>query len=194
MSGRRLTHLLPVVGCALAAGLLPVACRSPTADAGQLADAEAATVVYLVRHAEAVYPPPADDPGDPPLNEAGRRRAERLAEVLGDAGVTRILSTDLQRTRQTAAPLAERLGLEVELYDPSDLAGLAERLRGLGGRLLVSGHSNTTPELVRLLGGEPGSPIDERTEFDRLYLVLLEPGRPPRTLLLRYGGPSAWAE
>ncbi len=149
----------------------------------------APTVVFLVRHAEPVYPPPPDEPRNPPLNEVGRARAEQLAHVLQDAGITRIASTELHRTQQTAAPLAERLGLAVEPYDPNDLAGLAARLRAEPGRVLVSGHSNTTPELVRLLGGDPGEPIDEKTEFDRLYVVVLAPGRPPETTLLHYGAP-----
>ena len=152
-------------------------------------DAGSDTVVFLVRHAERLDPPPEDAPRDPPLNRLGRERAARLADVLRDAGITAILSTDLQRTQQTAGPLAERLGLEIEIYDHQALPALAARLAGEPGRYLVSGHSNTTPELVRLLGGEPGEPIDEPTEFDRLYVVTLAAGRPATTVLLRYGEP-----
>ena len=161
-------------------------CGEPVGTTGQ--DAPAG-IVYLVRHAEALYPPPADDPRNPPLAEVGRARAKKLAHVLHDAGITRIYSTELHRTQQTAAPLARRLGIAVETYDPGDLAGFARRLLDQPGRVLVSGHSNTTPELVALLGGEPGEPIDEKTEFDRLYVVILAPGRPPETLLLHYGPP-----
>jgi broad specificity phosphatase PhoE len=154
-------------------------------------DGEAAvgTTVFLVRHAEALYPPPEEAPRNPPLNRIGRQRARQLAHVLHEARIGRILSTDLQRTMQTAGPLAEHLGLEIGLYDPRALPELAMRLRSWPGRYLVSGHSNTTPELVRLLGGDPGAPIDEKTEFDRLYVVTLTPGRPAVTLLLRYGEP-----
>lgn len=147
------------------------------------------TTVFLVRHAEALYPPPEDAPRNPPLNRIGRERADRLADLLHDAGITAIVSTDLHRTLQTAGPLAERLGLEIELYDHRALAALAERLVATGGRILVSGHSNTTPEMVRLLGGEPGEPIDEKVEFDRLYVITLRPDRPAETLLLHYGEP-----
>ena len=150
---------------------------------------ELVTTVFLVRHAEALYPPPEEAPRNPPLNRLGRERAARLADVLQDAGITAILSTDLRRTLQTAGPLAERLGLEIETYDHRALPALADRLANTPGRFLVSGHSNTTPELVRLLGGEPGEPIEEKTEFDRLYVVTLAPGRPVSTLLLHYGEP-----
>ncbi|MDH3744504.1 MAG: histidine phosphatase family protein [Acidobacteriota bacterium] len=154
---------------------------------------EEPTIVYLVRHAERMSPAPADAPQDPPLTETGWRRATRLAEVLQDAGVERILSSDLRRTRSTATPLAERLGLEIELYDPGRLEELAVRLGQSGQVILVSGHSNTTPELVRLLGGNPGRPIHEATEFDRLYAVILEPGRPALTLFHHYGTPAVLA-
>jgi hypothetical protein len=51
----------------------------------------------------------------------------------------------------------------------------------------VVGHSDTTPELVGLLGGDPGAPIDEPTEYDRLYVVTLGPDGTVTTVLLRYG-------
>lgn len=154
---------------------------------------ESPTIVYLVRHAEKVSPAPVDAPSDPPLTEAGWQRATRLAGVLQDAGVERILSSDLRRTRGTATPLAEQLGLEIELYDPSRLQELATDLRQFKGAVLVSGHSNTTPELVRLLGGDPGRAIDEATDFDRLYTVILQSGRPTLTLFHHYGTPPGAA-
>jgi len=55
------------------------------------------------------------------------------------------------------------------------------------GRILVSGHSNTTPALVQLLGGDPGEPINEKSEFDRLYVMILNPNQPVTALLLKYG-------
>ncbi len=141
------------------------------------------TVVYLVRHAEKV-----DDSRDPPLSEAGRERAELLADMLRDAGLTHLHSTDLERTRDTAAPIAERSGLEVLLYDQGNLQGFAERLRATPGRHLVSGHSNTTPELVRLLGGESSDIPDH--EYDRLYVLTIEPDGGVTTVLIRFGASS----
>ena len=55
------------------------------------------------------------------------------------------------------------------------------------GIIAVSGHSNTTPALVKLLGGEPGVPIEEKTEYDRLYMVVLKNGQAVHSGLLRYG-------
>lgn len=144
-------------------------------------------VVFLVRHAERAE----DGTSDPPISEAGEQRSRLLAGMLADAGLTHIHTTDYIRTRSTGAPTAEATGLEMALYDPSDLEGFARRLRATPGRHLVLGHSDTTPDLVAALGGDPGTPIDEM-EYDRLYAVTLT-GRTVEgaatTVLLRFGDP-----
>lgn len=153
------------------------------------ADRAEAAVIFLVRHAEKIDPYP-DGPSDPPLTEAGRARAAELARTLADAGIERVLTTDFRRTRDTAAPLAEALGLEPEPYDPAALEELAGRLAATGERVLVVGHSNTTPRLVELLGGDPGPPIAEPSEYDRLYVLSLPVGDDPITTRMRYGEAS----
>jgi broad specificity phosphatase PhoE len=145
------------------------------------------TIVYLVRHAETTFPPYEDDPPNPHLGEPGRARAQALADLLGAEGIDHVFSTDYRRTQQTAAPLAERLGLPVESYDPRSLDALAARLRAMGGRHVVVGHSNTTPAAVGALGGDAGEPIDEQREFDRLYVVVIDSAGAVTTLHLRYG-------
>ena len=109
-----------------------------------------------------------------------------LARTLADAEIEYVHSTDLIRTRNTAVPVAALFGLELELYANSGLHDLAEKLQTLGGRHLVVGHSNTTPMLVEILGGEPGLPIIEATEYDRLYVLTISKGE-VNTVLLRYG-------
>jgi phosphohistidine phosphatase SixA len=147
------------------------ATATPSADAAR---------VLLVRHAEAVA-----GVSDPELTAAGERRAAALADLLADEGIDRVLATDTRRARATAQPIAERLGLAIEIYDPRRLGDLAEALRAGEGTVLVVGHSNTTPELVRLLGGDPGEPIGE-SEHDRLYRV--DP-RSGATAMERYAVP-----
>ena len=158
--------LASVVGLALAA------CQAiPAADSN---------TAYLVRHAEKVTGDAAmdlDNPRDPPLTNAGEARAEALAERLSDSGITAIWSTDTVRTRDTAQPLADKLGLNVQIYDPSDLPGFAAQLKSEPlETVLVVGHSNTTPQLAEALGAEPGEPIVEKTEYDRLYVIDLATG------------------
>ena len=146
--------------------------------AGQ-AESEKEWVIFLVRHAEKL-----DESADPPLNEAGRARADALAVLLADAGIGHILSSDYLRTLDTAAPLARHLGLETLQYDPRDLPGLAARILEKPGRYLVVGHSNTTPRLAELLGGDSKGPITKE-EYDRLY-ILTRRGTKTTTTLLRY--------
>jgi len=144
--------------------------------------------VFLVRHAEKI-----DQSRDPDLSVKGYRRAGELARVLANADIERIHSSNFIRTRETASPLAETLDLQIELYDPRDLNSLAEQIKKDGGRHLVVGHSNTTPALVEILGGDPGSPIEEEHEYDRLYIVSFV-GNEVNTVLLRYGeSPSSTA-
>jgi len=135
---------------------------------------------YLVRHAEKVTADSQmimDDPNDPQLTPVGLVRAQDLADRLVDADVTVIWSTDTTRTRSTAAPLAERLGLEVQIYDASDLEAFAAQLKSnAGSNVLVVGHSNTTPGLAEALGADPGAPIVEKGENDRLYVINLTTG------------------
>lgn len=162
-----------LVGMAL---LLPALLPSP-------ALAQEETLFLLVRHAEREE----DGSDDPHLSKAGVERARLLAAMLADAGITHIHSTDLNRTRETAAPLRAATGLEVATYFTMDVEGFAHRLLATPGRHLVVGHSNTIPPLVKALGGDPGSEI-ETMEYDRLYLVALGP-RGPTTVLLRFGAP-----
>lgn len=51
------------------------------------------------------------------LSERGRAEAEALAEWLAGRGIRRIISSPLERARETAAPLARRTGLAVELSE-----------------------------------------------------------------------------
>lgn len=144
-------------------GLLALSCALAVPGLA-LADAH---MIYLTRHAEK-----AATGTDPALTPEGQVRAQNIAAALKKAGITKIYSTAYTRTRQTAAPLASHLQLTTQIYDPTQLATFARQLRGLGGNALVVGHSDTTPELIRQLGGDPGSNIAE-TEFDRLYQVAI---------------------
>jgi len=152
-----------------------------------LTEKEVYTVVYLFRHAEKDLTSPGANPRDPDLSADGITRAKQLARVLGDVDITHIFSSDYIRTRTTAAPLAELKGLEVETYNARELEAFAAQLKTMNGTIAVSGHSNTTPTMVKLLGGEPGKPIEEKTEYDRLYMVILKNGEAVHSSLMRYG-------
>lgn len=145
-------------------------------------DMASPTVVYLVRHAETEP----DGTADPPLSAEGRERAARLVRMVAGAGVTAVHSTPYRRTRGTAERVGAALGLTVQEYDPSDLEAFAKGLMEQGGRHLVVGHSNTTPALVRVLGGDPVGPIPE-DDYGRVY-VLAADSDGVRTLVTGYPG------
>lgn len=123
-------------------------------------------VYYLVRHAEKQL-----DVKNPPLTQTGQARAQALASRLSGIELTDIYSTDYTRTQQTAAPVAAAKNLLVKSYDPSDLEGFAKSLLSQDGYILVAGHSNTTPQLAEFLGADPGKPIVEANEYNRLYVI-----------------------
>ncbi len=126
--------------------------------------------MVLIRHADVT----SDAGNDPPLNAAGAARAQELRHVLADSGITAIFVTSLQRTRTTAQPLADDLGLQPTIQD--DPALIVNAIGNLAGptTVLVVGHSNTIPDLVLRLGGPTIKPI-AADEFDRL-LVLVNRG------------------
>ena len=137
-------------------------------------------VFFILRHAEKTTAP-----DDPALSATGIERANSLASMLEDAGITALHSTDYQRTRATVEPLGKKLGINTRLYDPAEPEALLQQLLKEGGRHVIAGHSNTVPEMVQLLGGDPGSEIDEESEFDRLYVITRQDQR-ITSILLRY--------
>lgn len=77
--------------------------------------AGARTTVHLLRHGE-VHNPDKILYGRLPgynLSELGRAMAERAAEYFAARDVTVLVSSPLDRARQTAEPLAQKLGLEI---------------------------------------------------------------------------------
>lgn len=134
-----------------------------------------AQMVIVVRHAERA------DGGagagtsmtaspDPPLSEAGKARARKLAAMLADAGVTAIYTTEYLRTKDTAAPLAAKIGVIAEVVMARDANALVAKVKShKTGAVLVVGHSNTVPAIVRALGGSVVSVGDD--EYDSLFVV-----------------------
>jgi len=137
-------------------------------------NAATTTTIVLVRHAEKQVG--AID--DAPLTPQGELRAARLAQMFGDAEslgrVERIYVTNTRRSQQTAASLAQRLGLKPEVVEPkisnAELARQALRENRVGLAIVV-GHSNTVPQLVAELTGLQQVPPMGDEEFDTMYVV-----------------------
>ena len=135
--------------------------------------------VFFVRHAEKAT----TGSEDMDISDAGRARAESLANLLKDAEISAIYTTELKRTQQTAAPLAKALHLEPAVIPAKDQPALIEKLKGSSGNILVVGHGNTIPTLIKTLG--IATPIDiADNDYDNLFVVLLEGN--PRLIRLHY--------
>lgn len=154
-------------------------------------ESQATTTMIFVRHTEKALQP-ADDPG---LSIAGQKRAQELARQLVDAdvvaGIDAIYSTPFRRTVETAQPVADALGLEINRYDPDDNeAVLARILKDHKGKIiLVVGHSNTVPTLMADLGASKKVPPIAEDEYDNIYVVSIPWFGKTKTIRLRYGEP-----
>ena len=149
------------------------------------------TTVILVRHAEKGDAPA----NDPALTQTGAARARVLMTIARDAGVTAVITTQFLRTRETARPAAEALGITPEVARASGSAAqhaqdVARMVQAhAGGMVLVVGHSNTIPAIVTALGAPQPPPICD-SEYDDLYIVTLAPNAPAHVIRARYGAPS----
>jgi broad specificity phosphatase PhoE len=155
-----------------------------------IAAAPAERVIFVVRHAEraAVTDPEASKrmmADDPPLTPAGQARAARLATMLASAGITQIYTTEFQRTRQTAAPLATALKITPVMAPAKDPAPLVAQLMKGKGNALVVAHSNTLPDLLRRLGVKEGVTIAD-DEYDDLFIVIRRVGEASTLIRLKY--------
>lgn len=149
-----------------------------------LAAADATTVI-LVRHAEAE-----SGSQDPALTEAGQARAKALADAVREANVSAAIVTQYKRTKDTAAGAVKVPQIEM----PVDRAKIGEHLDAIAKRIieehrgqtvLVVGHSNTIPLLVRTLTGIAVPDIPHE-EYSRIYVVVIEGGK-ARMIVSRYG-------
>lgn len=113
---------------------------------------------------------------DPPLVIEGEQRAQRLARLFGATAspgrITAIYVSPARRARQTAAPLAARLGLQPIVLDSNDPGSIAGRALGehRGETVMIVDDASTVPQLVEALSGVKPAPVSE-TEYGSIYIV-----------------------
>lgn len=130
---------------------------------------------YFIRHAEKDRSNPENV--DPELNQKGLGRAMHWAEILNEVDLDAVYTTDYERTRMTAAPVAIKQELTEQYYDPGKLDIEAFQLENLGKKVLVVGHSNSTPTLVnRMLGQEKYESMDDY-DNGSLFIVTVVDGK-----------------
>jgi len=154
-------------------------------------ESQATSTIIFVRHADTDSAMSGEN--DPPLNALGRRRAELLADVVQDmdvvAGVDAIYASEFRRTQETAAPLAERLGIDIQVRDPYDVEVFMEQVLvdHKGEIVLVVTHSDVIAPLVAELHGSKNVPPIEPDEYENIYIVTIPWFGKVKTLRLHYG-------
>ena len=118
--------------------------------------------VYLFRHAEKQI---IKGEKNPELTRDGFARSDQLAEALKHVQNGVIYSSEFKRTQQTVNPLASVWNTNVKIHTAHDPEGQIERaLSHCGKTVIISGHSNTLPNLIGLFGI-----VDEITISDDQY-------------------------
>jgi phosphohistidine phosphatase SixA len=148
------------------------------------------TLVILVRHAEKATEPA----GDPPLSAAGAERAKALVEALANAKAqpTSIIVSTTRRTAETAAPVAAKFGITPQAISltggaAAHISAVADSVRSKQGVVLVVGHSNTIPAIIKALGG---AAMPDLCDASYSWMFTLHPakdGKPAVVLASQYG-------
>jgi 2,3-bisphosphoglycerate-dependent phosphoglycerate mutase len=155
------------------------------------------TELLLIRHGESEPARPGapfplvDGHGDPALAPQGREQAHKVAERLADQRIDAIYVTTLRRTAETAAPLAERLGLPLRTAADLREVYLGEWEGGLFRQRLAQRHPIAQRMLAEqrwdvIPGGEPTEAFAQRVHHGVTTLARTHPGQ--RVAVFTHGG------
>lgn len=130
------------------------------------------TFVYLVRHSEKET-----STKDPSLSLTGKNRVEMLRYFFSEVPLDGVFATQYKRTQETVGPIARDHKRQVTVIKAQDPKAQIEAIRAHKGKtLLIAGHSNTVPGLIKALGG-PEFTLTER-DYDDVFLVVLHENGP----------------
>ena len=137
--------------------------------------------VFIIRHAEQEL----TGLVDAGLRPEGRERATDWATILRPSGLDLVVTTEIERSRATGAIIAEALGVPRVEFSRGGSLSIAEFLRENYPEdvILVVGHSETIPKLLRSFGYPDTFPIS-KSAYGWLFIVTpLENGPPEVTRL-----------
>src|SRR3954452_6346080 len=141
-------------------------------------------IIFVLRHADR-EPDPIDD-----LTPSGLERAELLARMLADSGISVAYHSGTMRARRTLQPLERELGsaLKVEEIGSGDVQETVKAVKSRPADTVIAvvGHSNTVGPIVERLGGGPVGSIGPN-EFDKLFILFVDPAGRVTLVRLRYG-------
>ena len=163
--------------------LLLVITLSLTSFAQEPEISEETSTFYFIRHAEKNRSDKENK--NPNLTQKGVLRAAKWSLVFQNINFDAVYTTTYQRTRQTALPTAEKNGLKLSYYNPSEINRKNFLFSNTGKTLLVVGHSNTIPQLVyTFLCTEKYSNIDDKNNANLYILTVSSDGEISDSLLV----------
>jgi len=136
--------------------------------------------LLVVRHARAGHRKKWDgDDSRRPLDERGRRQAERLVETLAGYPIDRLVSSGHLRCIQTLEPPAEALGLPIEERRELQEGATREEALGLlvelGDRAALCTHGDVLEELFGEAGQKGATRVVELRDGEPVVLEYLPP-------------------
>ena len=135
-------------------------------------NSEEMTTYYLIRHAEKDRTNKANR--DPNLNKKGQERVKIWTNYFENIDLDAVYSTEYKRTMQTAKTIAENKSLEIQNYDPLKMYDAVFQKETKEKKVLIVGHSNTTPSFVnKILGEKKYKNMNDR-DNSTLYIVTIK--------------------
>jgi len=150
--------------------------------------------VFLIRHAHAGNRSSwRGEDVERPLSERGRDQARGLIDLLSDRDITLITSSPAQRCIETVEPLAQALGLRVELdkrlAEGSALRPALDVAMDAGAGHVLCAHGDLIPALMqRLVNQGMRASAPQRCQKGSVWEIELDGGRPVKA---RYRPPPA---
>ena len=137
--------------------------------------------VFVVRHAKAGSRRRFE--GDDllrPLSRNGRAQGKAIVELLAHCDIARVLTSPYTRCVETVAPLAKKLGLEVEvderLTEGADWSSALELIQHATAPLVLCSHGDVIGDLMHHLE-QRGVPLDDdRIEKGSIWVLQVEDG------------------
>ena len=124
---------------------------------------------FLIRHAEKERIDLQNK--NPNLNEKGKLRALKWAEVFKNIEFDKIYSTNYHRTLETVMPISKKSKKEILIYSPSKINYGKFLSDNNNNKVLVVGHSNTIPVFVNGLIKQNFYGQINDTNNSNLYIV-----------------------
>ncbi len=148
----------------------------------------ATTKIFIVRHGEK------EAGNNPVLTAAGNTRAGDLMRKLQGDGIQKIYVSQYKRTQNTGDSLRLQLNIDTVHYAADTVCdNLIKAIMehgDFGKTILIIGHSNTIPQIIRKLGvtDYPYGDIPDN-EFDNLFMITYKKEK-AKVKVMKYGAKS----